>query len=235
MVENLLNSGDIESTTTISKAELADLRGRLAAIHEFQCIAEYTMDGKVITTNENYLKLIGYTATELEGQEIGMMLDLKYRHSANNAFFWDRLNNGECVSGKFKRIAKGVRTIWIQANYHPMMDLTGKPFKVVEFASDITEHVQLERTLTSIVEEIKEVVLAVKNNDLTQRIQLEGKTGEIATLCNDVNSLVDCMQAVISLISKTGDTIKAASVKVHAASKVIFQRCEKQVLSKNIE
>jgi methyl-accepting chemotaxis protein len=232
MVENLFNSGDIESTTTISKAELAELRGRLAAIHEFQCVAEYTMDGKFITANENYLKLTGYSSRELKGQDIGLLLDMKYRYCGNNAIFWESLNRGERISGKFKRIAKGVKTIWIEANYYPMIDLTGKPFKVVEYASDITEHVQLERMLASTVEEINEVVLAVKSKDLTQRIQLEGKAGEIANLCSDVNSLVDCMHAVISLINKTGDSIKSAAIKVNAASKVISRSYENQVLPK---
>lgn len=222
MLENVFNSYDQESMTTISKSELSDLRGQLAAVHEFQSIAEYTLDGKIISVNENFIKLTGYAASDLAGQDIGMLLDLKYRHSADNAIFWGKLNLGESISGTFKRIGSGFKTIWIQATYFPMMDMNGKPFKVVEYATDVTEYMQLEQSLTRAVNQVQEVVLAVKNNDLTQRVPLEGKTGEIASLSNDVNSLVDCMATIIGMINKTGGSIMAAANKVNAASKALL-------------
>ena len=44
-------------------------------------------------------------------------------------------------AGEFKRIGKGGREVWIQASYNPILDLNGKPFKVVKYASDVTEQV----------------------------------------------------------------------------------------------
>lgn len=228
MFENIFNSDNQGSTTSISNGELADLRGQLAAINKFQSIAEFTMDGKVITANENYLMLTGYTSSELAVQHIGMLLDLKYRNSAENTDFWETLNRGECIAGQFKRITKGGRAVWIQAAYYPMIDLDGKPFKVVEYATDVTEQVQLAQALAKTAEQVQEVVLAVKNGDLRQRIPLEGKTGEIASLCNDVNSLVGSMAAIIALINKAGGSIIAAANKISDVNKNISQRREKQ-------
>jgi methyl-accepting chemotaxis protein len=224
MLGNQLNPDAQEVMTTISKSELSDMRGQLATVHEFQSIAEYTLDGKIISVNENYLKLTGYTASDLAGQDIGILLDLKYRHSTDNVIFWGKLNIGEPISGTFKRIGKGFKTIWIQATYFPMMDLNGKPFKVVEYATDVTKYMQLEHSLARTVEQVQEVVQAVKNNDLTHRIPLEGKVGGIASLSDDVNSLVDCMASIIGMINKTGDSIIAAANLVNAASKALSLR-----------
>ena len=52
--------------------------------------------------------------------------------------FWETLNRGQYQAAEYKRIAKGGREIWIQASYNPILDLNGKPFKVVKYATDIT-------------------------------------------------------------------------------------------------
>ena len=56
--------------------------------------------------------------------------------------FWEKLGRGEYDAGQYKRIGKGGKEIWIQASYNPIMDLNGKPFKVVKYATDITEQVR---------------------------------------------------------------------------------------------
>lgn len=228
MDKKRLKSVSQESTTKVSKSELADLYGQIEAMHTFQCVAEYNMDGLILYANENHLNLMGYTLSELLGQDIGMLLDLKSRHSANNVIFWEGLNNGESISGTFKRIGKGAKTVWIRATYFPMLGTNSKPFKVLEYAVDITWQVQLEQALSGMVEEVQEVVQAVKNKDLRSRISLEGKTGEIAKLSDGVNSLVDNMEGVITLIHKTGNSILAAAKHFNAASKILSQRWENQ-------
>ncbi|MDP3610039.1 MAG: PAS domain-containing protein [Methylophilus sp.] len=221
MLENLQKSEDQNLITAISKKELSELRAHAEAVFASRCVAEYTLSGKIISVNKNFIKLTGYTASELENQDIGMLLDLRYSHSADNIDFWERLNMGESVSGTYKRIGKGFKTIWIQAIYFPIIGIDGKPLKVLEHATDITEHVQLKQTIASTVREINTVVLAVKNNDLTQQVQLQGKSGEITNLCNDVNSMIDCMKAIINLLKKSSTSIITAAQKVNAASKAI--------------
>ncbi len=55
--------------------------------------------------------------------------------------FWAALNRGEYQAGEYKRIGKGGKEVWIQASYNPILDLNGKPFKVVKYATDITKQV----------------------------------------------------------------------------------------------
>ena len=52
--------------------------------------------------------------------------------------FWAALNRGEYQAAEYKRLGKGGKEVWIQASYNPIMDLNGKPFKVVKYATDIT-------------------------------------------------------------------------------------------------
>jgi methyl-accepting chemotaxis protein len=113
-------------------------QGVLAAISKAQAVIEFTLEGKIVTANENFLSVLGYTLDEIRGQHHGMFVDPAYRASPEYKTFWEKLGRGEYDAGQYKRFGKGGKEIWIQANYSPILDKSGKPFKVVKFASDIT-------------------------------------------------------------------------------------------------
>ena len=99
---------------------------------------EFELDGTVITANENFLKALGYRLDEIKGQHHSMFLESAYRASAEYKQFWRDLNDGKFQAAEYKRIGKGGKEVWIQASYNPILDLDGKPFKVVKFATDVT-------------------------------------------------------------------------------------------------
>lgn len=121
------------------KQRFADLVGQLNAISKSQAVIEFNLDGTVITANENFLRALGYSLIEIQGQHHRMFVDDAERNSAGYAQFWARLNHGDFQGGEYKRIAKGGREVWIQATYNPIFDPDGNPFKVVKYATDITE------------------------------------------------------------------------------------------------
>ena len=71
-----------------------------------------------------------------------MFVEPAYRQSAEYRMFWDKLGRGEYDAGQYKRIGKGGAEVWIQASYNPILDVNGKPFKVVKYATDITASVK---------------------------------------------------------------------------------------------
>ncbi len=127
------------SDITQSKLQAADYQGQLDAISKSQAVIEFNMDGTIITANENFLAAMGYDLSEIQGKHHSMFAEPGYAKSEDYRIFWAQLNAGKFSSGEFKRLAKGGEEIWIQASYNPIFDLNGKPFKVVKYASDITE------------------------------------------------------------------------------------------------
>ncbi|MDE2306357.1 MAG: PAS domain S-box protein, partial [Gammaproteobacteria bacterium] len=124
---------------TAQKLKFADFEGQLNAVSKAQAVIEFALDGTVLAANENFLKTLGYTLEEIRGKHHGMFVTPAYRESAEYRAFWDKLRRGEYESAEFLRIGKGGREIWIQASYNPIMDMNGRPFKVVKYATDITE------------------------------------------------------------------------------------------------
>jgi len=135
---------------TQQKLRTADLAGQIAAIGKSQAVIEFNMDGSVLTANENFLHALGYSLGEIQGKRHSMFVEASERDGAAYREFWANLNAGLYQAGEFKRIGKGGKEIWIQASYNPILDLNGKPFKVVKYAADTTAQVIARKRAESV-------------------------------------------------------------------------------------
>ena len=126
---------------TQQKLEAADFKGQIAAIDKSQAVIEFAMDGTILTANDNFLNALGYSLGEVKGRHHSMFVESSERDSAAYREFWDKLRRGEYEAAEFKRIGKRGQAVWIQASYNPILDLDGKPFKVVKYATDTTAQV----------------------------------------------------------------------------------------------
>ncbi len=126
---------------TKEKLSNADLAGQIAAIGKSQAVIEFNMDGTIIGANQNFLSTVGYALEEIRGRHHSMFVDPSERDGAAYREFWAALNRGEYQAAEYKRIGKGGKKVWIQASYNPILDLNGKPFKVVKYATDTTAQV----------------------------------------------------------------------------------------------
>jgi len=127
-----------------SDLQSMDLKGQIEAINKAQAVIEFNMDGTIITANENFLATLGYRLDEIQGKHHSMFTEPAYRASAEYKQFWADLNAGKYQAARYLRIGKGGKEVWIQASYNPILDLNGRPFKVVKFATDISETVRQE-------------------------------------------------------------------------------------------
>ncbi|MEN8719640.1 MAG: methyl-accepting chemotaxis protein, partial [Oceanococcaceae bacterium] len=176
---------------TAEKLRGADHEGQLAAISKAQAVIEFKLDGTILGANDNFLKTVGYTLSEVRGQHHRMFVDPSEASSANYAEFWRKLASGQFDAGQYKRIHKDGSEVWIQATYNPIMDLNGKPFKVVKYAINITEQVKTNAAMRKAVEQTQTVVEAAKAGQLDVRIPLEGKAGLVESLCSSINDMLD--------------------------------------------
>lgn len=124
---------------TAARLLRSDVGGQIEAISKAQAVIEFNLDGTIITANENFLNTVGYSLDEIQGKHHRMFADPEYAASSEYAAFWAKLNRGEYDAGEYRRMGKGGREIWIQASYNPIMDMNGTPFKVVKYATEITE------------------------------------------------------------------------------------------------
>ena len=110
----------------------------VAAIQKSQSIIEFNMDGTIITANESFLNLMGYSLSELQGKHHRIFCSKDYSESAEYQAFWDKMNQGEFDTGEYVRLGKNGDAVYIQASYNPILDRDGQPYKVIKIASDVT-------------------------------------------------------------------------------------------------
>lgn len=124
---------------TARKLAAADAQGQIDAISKSQAVIHFGLDGTILDANENFCAAMGYTLGEIKGRHHALFVDPEHAKSPDYRAFWQRLARGQFDAGEYRRIAKDGREIWIQASYNPIFDMNGKPFKVVKYATDITQ------------------------------------------------------------------------------------------------
>jgi methyl-accepting chemotaxis protein len=123
---------------TADKRKNADFSGQIDAISKVMGVIEFDLKGNITDVNPNFAAVTGYSQQEIIGNHHSMFVEAAYKNSPEYKQFWERLARGEADNGQYKRIGKGGKEVWLQASYNPILDASGKPFKVVKYATDIT-------------------------------------------------------------------------------------------------
>lgn len=131
----------VKFATDVTDAQLqaAEFEGKMAAIDRAQAVIEFDLHGNILTANENFLSAMGYSLDEVRGKHHRIFCEPEHARSPGYRLFWEKLGRGDFDAGLYKRRASDGRQVWIQATYNPILDAEGKPYKVVKFASDVTE------------------------------------------------------------------------------------------------
>jgi methyl-accepting chemotaxis protein len=177
----------VKLATDISaqKAVYSDLLGKVEAIGRSQAIIEFELDGTIITANENFLAVLGYRLDEIKGRHHSMFVEPGHKDSAEYRQFWESLNRGQYQAAQYKRIGKGGKTVWIEASYNPVLDLNGKLWKVVKFATDLSKRKQENAALAQSFEtDVKGLVSSLAASAET----MQGAAQSLAAAAEQTNS-----------------------------------------------
>ena len=192
----------VKYATDVSKqkAIYADLSGKVEAIARSQAVIEFELDGTIITANDNFLKTMGYTLAEIAGKHHSIFVESSHRQSAEYQQFWERLRRGEYQAAQYKRIGKGGKEVWIEASYNPIMDLNGRPWKVVKFATDLTKRKEENAALAT---EFENGVKAMVQN--------------VTASAEDMKTTAETLAAAAEQTNRQSSTVSAASEELAAS------------------
>src|SRR5690349_3239618 len=105
-----------------SAQQAADWKGQVAALDKSLAVIEFGLDGTILRANDNFLRVMGYTADEVKGKHHSMFVEPQYRLSDAYRAFWAKLGRGEFDAGQYLRLGKGGRAVWLQSSYNPILD-----------------------------------------------------------------------------------------------------------------
>ncbi|AEF91894.1 MULTISPECIES: methyl-accepting chemotaxis protein [unclassified Delftia] len=186
----------------------AEASSQLAAVGRAQAVIEFGLDGRILRCNRNFLEAMGYASEdELVGRHHSMFVAPQERSSAEYAAFWAHLSQGKHYRGQFRRIGRLGNDVWIEANYSPVLNQSGQPFKVVKYATDITQRYEATRLVQSAFEQLQQLVRdsAAQAHDAhaqARDVTRIAQRGDVA-----LDSAVDAMSSISSNSRRIGEMV----------------------------
>jgi methyl-accepting chemotaxis protein len=179
-------------------ARLRELESLYAALNQSQAVIELDMQGTVLHANDNYLKIFGYTLNEILGQPYTLFVNPAEREGPEYKALWDHMRAGRHQQGRVKRMGKNGREVWVRASFNPLIGQDGKAWKVIALSADITQIIFDGRALDSAVRESQDVIQAALRGTGDDRINMNGKTGNLELLARSINDLLGGVQTTVS-------------------------------------
>lgn len=136
--KNNKQTTEIQDLKKQLKAKEQQLINHINAIDTSNASIEFDLEGKILCVNDNFLQIMGYDEPDLLGKDHRLLVDRSYSDSNAYQLFWSRLQKGIHQKDEFIRVAKNGTLVWLMGSYTPMLDISGKPYKILQIATDIT-------------------------------------------------------------------------------------------------
>lgn len=152
----------LASDVTADQLALRDKNAVLNALDKSLAVIEFGPDGTILAANDNFLQTMHYQLSQLTGQHHRMFcFDGFYRQHPD---FWQRLSSGQVFAGRFERKDARGQSVWLEATYNPICDEQGDVYKVIKFASDISERVHSARQAVEVAAATSEQTSQITSN-----------------------------------------------------------------------
>jgi len=200
-----MHSSDLTRTIESSREH----ESLIKALMRSTAVIEFNLDGEVLTANDRFLQSVGYSLEQVRGKHHRLFCEPAEANSPGYQAFWDRLRRGEYVADRFKRVDAHGRTVWLEASYNPIFDAHDVLYKVVKFATVITDQVNQEQAVAQAADIAYNTSLETDNSArkatevVTQTVDvMRGLEGSMQDAAEGIQAL-DQQSKVIGAIIKT--------------------------------
>lgn len=186
-----------------------DFKEQLDSFKRSSAVVEFDLEGKIIDTNDNFLDLMEYSRDEIIGQDHTVIVPDEEKHAKSYRALWHKLKQGSYHIGEVKRITKSGKTVWFQGSFNPILDLNGRPYKIIEFIIDITDRKIAERRMFSTQEELqaKEANLTALINNTDDAIYTIGPNYRMTLLNESARRFYEKLGASVRISSSVLDVL----------------------------
>jgi methyl-accepting chemotaxis protein len=99
----------MNAPSQVIQTQDVELQAIHAALNRVQAVIEFDLEGIILHANENFLRVLGYSLSEVQGRHHSMFCEPEFAASPAYKQFWIRLAAGEYEHGEYKRVAKDGR------------------------------------------------------------------------------------------------------------------------------
>jgi methyl-accepting chemotaxis protein len=215
-------TGVVKFATDVTerKRRNADALGQIEAISRSQAVIEFDPDGTILTANENFCAALGYRIEEIVGKHHRIFVAPEESARPEYKLFWDRLRDGQFQQAEYRRIGKAGNDVWIQATYNPIFSPSGRIYKIVKFATDVTARKQAVSVLGGQLDDMANGQLA---DQLDARLP-----GEFEDIRVALKSTLAQFARFVSELKRSAQGLRRATSSIAGGARNLSERTDKQ-------
>ncbi|QBF25196.1 methyl-accepting chemotaxis protein [Pseudomonas tructae] len=198
-----LHSSDLTRTIETSREH----ESLIKALMRSTAVIEFNLKGEVLAANERFLQTMGYKLDQVVGKHHRLFCEPEEYNSVAYQGFWDKLRRGEFVAERFKRIDAHGRVVWLEASYNPIIDAHDVLYKVVKFATVITDQVNQEEAVAQAAD--------IAYNTSLETDACARKASEVVT------QTVDVMRGLETFMQEAAEGIEALDKQSQVIGSII--------------
>ena len=214
----------VEWSDADARLENYEMAEQMKAIGLRQGKIDFDLQGNILSANETFLKVMGYTLPEIEGKHHAIFVDPVEARSQDYKDHWDRLRTGEAIQSEFRRMNKSGCEVWIEGSYTPIRDEKGDLVKITKFCTDITDK-------TAFLGTIGQAINALADGDLEQRAPVLRMSPLFDKLSSDFNGALDRLQSTMQQIRDRSRNVRGRSQELRQSSDSLTGRTDQQARS----
>tara|TARA_R110000764_G_scaffold89802_2_gene171657 strand:+ start:56 stop:1387 length:1332 start_codon:yes stop_codon:yes gene_type:complete len=210
IVQPITTSGSNDLQFEVYSAELTrtithsnEMKDLVFALNRSTATIEFNLDGIIITANENFINSMGYPLSAIVGQHHKMFCSKKEVESSEYQRFWGELRAGKFVSSRFERINASGESVWLEASYNPIHDQNGRVYKVIKFATVITDLVIREMAIS----ETSQIANKISKNTVENAIAGSGVIDKTIMKMKELTEQMEAASDGIARLNEQSDKI----------------------------
>jgi len=219
-VNTAVGKKNIEKLNIELKGKEQQLSNQISAINKSNASIEFDLNGTILGANENFLNLLGYTENEIVGKHHSILVDKGYAVTKEYRQFWDSLKKGEFQQDEFMRIHKNGEPVWLLGSYNPLLDASGKPYKILKIATDVTLARKQAQELAQQTEELQ-----------TQQEELKQMNEELEEQTQNLQQQQEELQTTNEELEEQTQSLEETNKEVEAAKYDIEQKTKQLEIS----
>lgn len=188
----------------------------LDAVDQSMAIISFAPDGRILSANQNFLQVMGYTMPEIQNGYHRLFCSQDHICSVEYRQFWADLAAGRYQSGCFDRYARDGSVRWLEASYNPIFNEKGEVVRIVKFATDVTEKVRQQHSDQEVS------LLALSTSEQTLSRSEEGVI-DLTQSLEDLRAMTTRLQQAGSEVEQLGKNSEEISSIVNTIKEIADQ------------
>jgi PAS domain S-box-containing protein len=154
------NLEELAATQEEMKRKQLELNSYLAGINNTIASAEFAMDGMLLSGNDIFTKVLGYTTDDLKGKTFNHLMG----EDLSVMMMWENLGLGRFFSGEFKMRSKEGKDLWLTGTFNPICLGSDRPVKIIMFAQFTTQEKEKFLDMNAFVHALKATLPVIEFN-----------------------------------------------------------------------